>query len=50
MNIVETIKRHYLAGRYNLDVTSNMYVGKFVVFKTITPEQYKEITNEDYEA
>lgn len=50
MNIFETIKRHYLAGRYNLDVSSPMYVGKFVAFKTITPEQFTEITGQNFVA
>ncbi|WEK53310.1 MAG: XkdX family protein [Candidatus Cohnella colombiensis] len=45
MDWYATVKRHYDASRYN-----NANVATFVVAGKITPEQYKTITGEDYEA
>lgn len=43
MDWFEKIKRYFNNGRYTKDE-----VKKFVQFKKITEEQYKEITGEDY--
>lgn len=43
MNWFEKVKRYYDLGVYN-----NGDVWDFVSYKKITPEQYKEITQEEY--
>lgn len=35
---------------YDLGLYSKTIVGKFVAKKLITPEQYKDITGDDYKA
>ncbi|MFL1672437.1 XkdX family protein [Paenibacillus dendritiformis] len=48
MDWYRMIKRYYDLGCYSIDPQHPMYVGKFVEYGTITEEQYKEITNEEY--
>lgn len=48
MNWFEMIKRYYNLGCYSNDPEHPMYVGRFVEYKTITVEQYEEITGEAY--
>jgi len=43
-------KKYYDMGIYNTDPTSSMYLGNFVAAGKITPEQYFEITGQEYVA
>ncbi|MCM3338106.1 XkdX family protein [Paenibacillus sp. MER TA 81-3] len=43
-----TIKRYYDMGIYKKDPKDPLYVGKFCEFGKIAPEQYKDITGEEY--
>jgi len=42
------IERYYRGGYYVSDPNHDMYVGKFVKCGKLTPEQYKEITKQEY--
>lgn len=48
MDWYKTIKRYYDMGIYKLDKSHPLYVGQFVELGKLTPEQFKEITTEDY--
>ncbi|SMG58182.1 XkdX family protein [Paenibacillus aquistagni] len=50
MNWYAIVKRYYDMGIYKIDPADPMYVGQFVQLGKITEEQYKEITNIDFEA
>lgn len=48
MDWYTTVKRYYNMGIYKKDSKDLMYVGKFCEYGKITPEQYCEITGEEY--
>lgn len=48
MNWYSTIKGYYDLGIFKEDLNDSMYIGRFVEFGKITPEEYRQITGKLY--